>query len=56
MLLHAPKSEEAIKTFFTDAHELYIKILMNPFYEVNTPVTSKVFDERIRALVQRKLL
>jgi len=56
MLLHAQKSEEAIKTFFTDAHELYLKILMNPFYEVNTPITSKVFDDRIKALVQRKLL
>jgi len=56
MLLHPQKSEDAIKGFFTEAHELYLKVLMNPFYEANTPIESKVFDERMRSLLQKKLL
>uniref|UniRef100_A0A6B2LQC8 Trafficking protein particle complex subunit n=1 Tax=Arcella intermedia TaxID=1963864 RepID=A0A6B2LQC8_9EUKA len=56
MLLHPPKNEDAIKAFFTEAHEYYLKILMNPFYSVNTPIESKLFDEKMKALVQKKLI
>ncbi|MBP5977861.1 hypothetical protein HW132_35490 [Brasilonema sp. CT11] len=28
---------------------------MNPFYEVNTPITSKVFDDRVKQLALKKL-
>jgi len=55
MLLHPQKNEDAIKSFFTEAHELYLKVLMNPFYSANTPIESKPFDEKMRSLLQRKL-
>ncbi|EGG17789.1 RNA polymerase II subunit 5-mediating protein [Cavenderia fasciculata] len=50
MLLHEKKDEEAIKNFFGEVHDLYIKILLNPFYTYNTPITSTVFDARVRKL------
>eukprot|EP00294_Goniomonas_avonlea_P017034 CAMPEP_0114563738 /NCGR_PEP_ID=MMETSP0114-20121206/13292_1 /TAXON_ID=31324 /ORGANISM="Goniomonas sp, Strain m" /LENGTH=139 /DNA_ID=CAMNT_0001749649 /DNA_START=16 /DNA_END=432 /DNA_ORIENTATION=+ len=50
MLLHEGKNEDNIKSFFTDVHELYMKILLNPFYEVDTPITSQVFDARVKLL------
>lgn len=55
MLLHSGKSEDSIKNFFNDVYELYVKLLMNPFYAYDTPITSKAFDTRVRALARRYL-
>jgi len=49
-------SEEPIKNFFIEANELYLKILMNPFYVVNTPISSKFFSDRIKAIILKRLL
>ncbi|CAG8448170.1 4685_t:CDS:2 [Diversispora eburnea] len=46
MLLHESKNEDGIRNFFNECYELYIKILMNPFYELNTRITSSSFDAK----------
>ncbi|KAJ2718407.1 TRAPP subunit [Coemansia sp. Benny D115] len=56
MLLHENKGEEPIRGFFTDCHELYLKTLLNPFYEPNTPIQSQVFDTKVNALAKKYLL
>ena len=33
----------------------YVKLLLNPFYEPNTPITTPSFDARIKALVKKHL-
>jgi hypothetical protein len=38
-----------------EVHEVYIKALMNPFYEVNMRITSIVFDARVRAAAKKYL-
>jgi len=55
MLLHEKKDEDGIKNLFTEVYELYLKVLLNPFYTINTPITSTVFDERVRAIAKKKL-
>eukprot|EP01127_Copromyxa_protea_P014196 TRINITY_DN3907_c0_g1_i2.p1 TRINITY_DN3907_c0_g1~~TRINITY_DN3907_c0_g1_i2.p1 ORF type:complete len:138 (+),score=27.85 TRINITY_DN3907_c0_g1_i2:46-459(+) len=55
MLLHSGKSDDSIKALFLDVHELYLKVLMNPFYAVNSPITSEVFDLRVRTAVSRRI-
>ncbi|KAI8098112.1 Sedlin [Gilbertella persicaria] len=55
MLLHDQKSEDSIKQFFTEVYELYIKILMNPFYEKNSTITNPSFDNRIKLVARRFL-
>ncbi|RUS29711.1 Sedlin [Jimgerdemannia flammicorona] len=55
MLLHDTKSEDSIKTFFHEVHELYLKVLMNPFYEVNHPITNTHFDSKVRLIAKRLL-
>jgi len=53
LLLQDFKQEDNVKVFFSDVYELYLKVLLNPFYEVNTPITSSSFDLRVRALLKR---
>ncbi|CAM9201237.1 unnamed protein product [Phaeothamnion confervicola] len=55
MLLHDGRSEEAIRTYFNEVHELYVKLLLNPFYKYDTPIVSPAFDQRVRALAKRLL-
>ena len=57
MVLHQQEArlEEGVKNFCTEAHELYVKVLLNPFYVPNKRIESKEFDARIRALARRHL-
>ena len=51
LLLHDQRLDEnLIRAFFFDSYDLYVKLLLNPFYEPHSVITSRVFDERIRAL------
>ncbi|KAL1935772.1 hypothetical protein VTP01DRAFT_4912 [Rhizomucor pusillus] len=55
LLLHDQKSEDSIKNFFNEVYELYIKILMNPFYEKNSAITNPQFDNRVKVCARRFL-
>ncbi|CEL95851.1 unnamed protein product [Vitrella brassicaformis CCMP3155] len=48
MLLHKHRNEDNIKNFFQEVHDLYIRTLLNPFYEVNRPIYSSGFDKRVK--------
>ena len=55
LLLHEGRNEEAVRNFFNEVYELYVKLLLNPFYQYDTPILSPSFDQRIRALARRYL-
>ena len=55
LLLHNAKNEDAIKNLFSDVHELYIKIQLNPFYKKGEPILSTAFDLRVRMLMRKYL-
>lgn len=55
MLLHDVKSEEPIRAFFSDAHELYARVTLNPFYVRPAPLTGQSFDARLRQLAKKHL-
>ena len=50
MLLHDVRNEDGIKNFFQEVHELYVKALMNPFYDPKDPISSALFDARVKVL------
>lgn len=55
MLLHSGKGDDAIKNFFLDVYELYVKLSMNPFYRYDTPITSEYFDAKVMSVARRYL-
>ncbi len=56
LLLHNGKSEDNVRAFFVESHELYVKYLMNPFVDIDGPVTSPQFNGVIRNLAKKLLL
>jgi trafficking protein particle complex subunit 2 len=51
----SPQTEEAIKLFFTEVYENWVKTIMNPFYQVNMEVKSPVFRGRVAAAGKKYL-
>uniref|UniRef100_A0A6N2M8M5 Trafficking protein particle complex subunit n=1 Tax=Salix viminalis TaxID=40686 RepID=A0A6N2M8M5_SALVM len=55
MLLHDPRNDDGIKSFFQEVHELYIKTLLNPLYLPGSRIASSHFDTKVRALARKYL-
>lgn len=55
MLLHDTKSEDPIRNFFNEAHELYTRVTLNPFYVRPAPLTGQSFDPRMRQIAKKHL-
>ncbi|WRT64542.1 uncharacterized protein IL334_001474 [Kwoniella shivajii] len=55
VLLHDIKNDDGIRLFFLDVWESYVKILLNPFHTVNTPIRNPMFESKIRASAKRNL-
>ncbi|KAI5955710.1 TRS20 [Candida jiufengensis] len=49
------KDENSIKSFFQDINELYVKVLMNPFYNLNDSILVPDFDNKIKLLAKKYL-
>ncbi|KAI0128410.1 Sedlin [Xylariales sp. AK1849] len=51
----SPQTEEAVKNFFTEVYENWVKTVMSPFYRVNMEVRSPVFRQRVQAAGRKYL-
>lgn len=51
----SPATEEAVKMFFTEVYENWIKAIMSPFYQANMEVTSPIFRTRVAAAGRKYL-
>jgi hypothetical protein len=51
----SPQTEEAIKQFFTEIYENWVKTIMSPFYQVNMEVRSPIFRARVVAAGKKYL-
>ncbi|KEZ41552.1 Trafficking protein particle complex subunit 2 [Scedosporium apiospermum] len=48
-------TEEAIRNFFTEVYENWVKAVMNPFYRADMEVTSPIFRQRVAAAGRKYL-
>ena len=51
----SPQTEEAVRSFFLEVYENWVKAAMNPFYRVNMEVRSPVFRQRVAAAGRKYL-
>ncbi|KPM36260.1 hypothetical protein AK830_g10314 [Neonectria ditissima] len=51
----SPATEEAIKMFFTEVYENWVKAVMSPFYKANMEVRSPIFRTRVAAAGRKYL-
>lgn len=50
-----PATEEAIRNFFVEVYESWVKAIMSPFYKVNMEIKSPVFRSRVAAAGKKYL-
>ncbi|KAL8294289.1 hypothetical protein RB600_000305 [Gaeumannomyces tritici] len=50
-----PATEEAIRSFFVEVYESWVKAIMSPFYKVNMEVKSPIFRSRVAAAGKKYL-
>lgn len=55
-VLSTGKSDDAVRAFFVEVHELFVKHLVNPFAAVDGPVVSPLFNQHVKLLAKRILL
>ncbi|KAF2196851.1 Sedlin [Delitschia confertaspora ATCC 74209] len=51
----SPATEEAVKNFFFDVYDAWVKTIMNPFYGLDDRVTSPVFRQRVATAAKKYL-
>ena len=47
LLLHGGKGEDAIRHFFVEVHEFYVKHILCPFTSLDAPIRSPYFDSMV---------
>lgn len=57
MLLHERtiSNNDGIKNFFGEIYELYVKMLLNPFYIPGSPINSPQFREKVKLFAKKYL-
>ncbi|KAG2495062.1 hypothetical protein HYH03_006673 [Edaphochlamys debaryana] len=53
LLLHDGRSDDAIRAFFTEVYDLYLRVMLNPFHTPTTRITSREFDRKVKLLAKR---
>ena len=51
----SPQTEEAIRQFFVEVYESWVKTIMSPFYHVNMEVKSPIFRGKVVAAAKKYL-
>ncbi|GMM44088.1 TRAPP subunit [Pichia kluyveri] len=55
ILTNSKNLDESIRQFFIELNELYLKKLLSPFYDYNSPINSKFFTTRVKNIAKKYL-
>lgn len=55
VIVHDNRNDDGIKNFFSEIYEAYIKHIMNPFYEIDTPIKSAAFEKKVQMFGKKYL-
>lgn len=55
LVVHVDRSEEAVRKFCAEVHEVYVRALLNPLYDRGEPIASRRFASAVRSLGHRHL-
>ncbi|CAO1615682.1 unnamed protein product [Sympodiomycopsis kandeliae] len=55
LILHEHRHDDGIRNFFLDVWELWIKLIRNPFHDINAPIASSSFDAKVKASARKHL-
>jgi len=53
LLLHDGRSDDVVKAFFKDVHELYLKVMLNPFFMPSLRIATPGFTQKVRILARQ---
>jgi hypothetical protein len=53
VLLHTTQNTDGIRNLFQELHELFLKVLLNPLWTLNSPILSPQFDQKVRVLAKK---
>ena len=56
LLLHKQRTDDNIRLFMQEIHELYVKLSCNPFHSTTEYIRSAEFNRRVRVHAQKYLL
>ncbi|CAO1620278.1 unnamed protein product [Parajaminaea phylloscopi] len=55
LILHEHRHDDGIRNFFLDIWELWVKMIQNPFHDLNAPLKSPAFDAKVKASARKHL-
>lgn len=50
LLLHDGRTDDAIRGFFREVYESYLRVILNPFFTPTTVITSPTFHAKVKSL------
>jgi len=52
LLLHDGRSDDTIRLFFKDVYDIYVRVVMNPFFTTIGRISSPAFGQKVRILAK----
>ena len=53
LLLHENRSDDQIKAFFNEVYDLFVRIMLNPFYDSTSKIDVPQFGDRVQHAIRK---